>query len=77
MTRKGLEGIEAFYPSHRAGGSGVYRELAESEGLVCTYGSDWHGFDQTGLAWGFERFDIPDGTYAWLENMTAKAGGST
>jgi len=75
LKRQGLEGIEAFYPSHTPDEAAFYRELAESNGLVCTYGSDWHGFDRAGLAQGFDGFDIPEGTYAWLENLVTKGGG--
>jgi predicted metal-dependent phosphoesterase TrpH len=75
LKQQGLEGIEAFYPSHGPEEAAYYRELAESAGLVCTYGSDWHGLDESGLACGFDGFDIPEGTYAWLENLVTKAGG--
>ena len=76
LGEQGLAGLEAFYPSHSPEEAAFYRELAESAGLVCTYGSDWHGFDRAGLACGFDGFDIPGGTYEWLENLASRTGGS-
>lgn len=75
LARQGLEGIEAFYPTHTPEETALFQDLAQSSGLVCTYGSDWHGFDMAGLAKGYERFDIPDSTYSWLDNMVTKGGG--
>jgi 3',5'-nucleoside bisphosphate phosphatase len=75
LKEQGLGGVEAFYPSHEPEEAEYYRELAQSAGLVCTYGSDWHGLDKSGLAWGFDDFKIPDSTYAWLENLAKRAGG--
>jgi len=75
LKRQGLEGIEGFYPLHKPEESAYFKELAERAGLLCTYGSDWHGYDESGLARGFDGFDIPESTYIWLENQMAKAGG--
>jgi predicted metal-dependent phosphoesterase TrpH len=75
LKRDGLEGLEAFYPLHGPEEAAFFRELAESAGLVCTYGSDWHGFDKPGLAQGFDGFDIPESTYDWLEGLISRAGG--
>lgn len=72
---QGLAGIEAFYPSHSPEEAARYRELAGREGLVCTYGSDWHGHDRAGLACGFDDFDIPERTYEWLESLISSTGG--
>jgi predicted metal-dependent phosphoesterase TrpH len=75
LHREGLAGIEAFYPSHSRQEAEAYRRLAEGLGLVCTYGSDWHGYDRSGLAHGFHEFVIPQDTYDWLNALTG-AGGS-
>jgi predicted metal-dependent phosphoesterase TrpH len=74
LKEQGLAGLEAFYPSHTLEEAAYYRELAESEGLVCTYGSDWHGHDRAGLAYGFDEFDIPESTYEWLDLISGMGG---
>ncbi len=39
----GLDGIEAFYPSHTPEQTQIFVRLAEKQGLVVTGGSDFHG----------------------------------
>lgn len=75
LSAQGLDGIEAFYPSHTREEAHFYVELAHRAGLVCTYGSDWHGHDKAGLAYGFDDFDIPDDTYRWLQGLLDRVGG--
>lgn len=76
LRAHGLCGVEAYYPSHEPEEALYYAKLAAGAGLVCTYGSDWHGFAGEGPAVGFDSFQIPDGTYIWLEGLLKKAGGN-
>lgn len=75
LAREGLAGIEVFYPLHSADEADFYAGLADENGLVCTFGSDWHGRTGVTLAQGFESFVIPDSTYAWLEGLLPATGG--
>jgi predicted metal-dependent phosphoesterase TrpH len=74
LKEQGLFGVEAFYPSHSREEAAYYTELADGLGLVCTYGSDWHGHDRSGLAYGFHDFEIPESTYEWLDLISDMGG---
>jgi hypothetical protein len=76
LREQGLEGIEAFYPLHDAGEAMQYARIGRGAGLVCTYGSDWHGLGVDGPAAGFDGFTIPRETYDWLEHLVWKSGGA-
>lgn len=43
LTALGLDGIEAFYPTHSKKLQQHLVEYAEKNGLICTGGSDYHG----------------------------------
>jgi len=43
LKKEGLEGIEAFYPSHTDQECRFFCDLAEKNGLFVTVGSDFHG----------------------------------
>lgn len=43
LLEAGLQGLEAYHPSHQAGEVLVFRELAHERGLIVTGGSDYHG----------------------------------
>jgi 3',5'-nucleoside bisphosphate phosphatase len=76
LEAQGLIGIEAFYPLHDVEETRFYAKLAGDAGMICTYGSDWHGFNEEGPAAGFEDFSIPDETYAWLDDLVWRIGGA-
>ena len=63
----GLTGVEAFYGQYDAQQRGRWATLADSLGLVCTGGSDWHGPEeaqaQPGVDFTPERSDA---LLAWL-----------
>ena len=71
LSAEGLKGIEAYYPTHTADEVDFFVTLAEDSSLVCTYGSDWHGYAEAGIAMEFDRFAIKQETYDWLEAMVA------
>jgi 3',5'-nucleoside bisphosphate phosphatase len=75
LRGQGLDGVEAFYPSHEPEEAAYYAKMAAEAGLVCTYGSDWHGYGEEGPAQGFDGFDIPDATVTWLNSLLRKSGG--
>ncbi len=74
LKDEGLAGLEAFYSLHTVEQAEAYRAMADGLGLVCSYGSDWHGYGEPTLAMGFERFDIPERTLQWLNGLI-RAGG--
>jgi hypothetical protein len=43
LTAMGLEGIEVYYPEHTEQMTAHYETLADTFGLLCTGGSDFHG----------------------------------
>ncbi|HEY1011551.1 MAG TPA: PHP domain-containing protein [Herpetosiphonaceae bacterium] len=43
LAEIGLDGLEAFYPTHSPAQVALYRELAARHGLLVTAGSDSHG----------------------------------
>ena len=47
LVEQGLQGLEVYYPSHSVELVGMLKRLAESHGLVCTGGSDFHGLSRT------------------------------
>lgn len=75
LAGQGIAGVEAFYPSHEPEEAAYYAKTARALGLVCTYGSDWHGYSEVGPAEGFDTFDIPEETVIWLHGLLKKAGG--
>ncbi len=51
MAAVGLDGIEAYYPSHTEAQRAWFREMAKRHGLVITGGSDSHHPHQPLAAW--------------------------
>ncbi|HHW15211.1 MAG TPA: PHP domain-containing protein [Firmicutes bacterium] len=53
LTRKGLLGLEAYYPLHDAGETAHFLRLADRLGLIPTGGTDYHGrYGAAGVALG-------------------------
>jgi len=52
MRKKGLDGIEAFHPSHSQHTSRDLCALAFQTGMITTGGSDWHGKPWFGIDLG-------------------------
>ncbi len=53
LTEEGLMGLEAYYPTHDAGETAHFLQLAERLGLIPTGGTDYHGrFGAAGVALG-------------------------
>jgi predicted metal-dependent phosphoesterase TrpH len=71
LQELGLEGIEVFYPEHSQEMVGLYGQLAQRFGLLCTGGSDFHGNlrDDSNLGGGrnAEKLD-----YKLLEEMQGR-----
>lgn len=44
LCQSGIEGLEAFYPTHEAADTERYVKLAEKYGLLISGGSDFHGY---------------------------------
>lgn len=68
LTDQGLKGIEAYYPDHDRGMSGICRGIAEKHGLLVTGGSDFHGENFNGIQIGAGKgnLHVP---YEVLENL--------
>lgn len=72
LVSAGLAGLEVYHPSHDAGRTSRYAELAASLGLVATGGSDFHGLDREGDALG--SVDVPHSVVPDLERARPKRG---
>ncbi|MEO8703435.1 MAG: PHP domain-containing protein [Kofleriaceae bacterium] len=65
--RDGLEGIEAFHGAYDARARARWLAVADSLGLVCTGGSDWHGPEEATTQPGVDLpDDRSDALLAWL-----------
>ena len=58
LVKKGLRGIEAYYPEHSALEVAQYMTLAERHGLLVTGGTDYHGIEKNGLDIGVGRGEM-------------------
>lgn len=56
LTRKGILGIETFYPEHSNEDIFFYKSIAQKYNLLQTAGSDWHS-EQDYIKMGFEFSD--------------------
>jgi len=70
LVKKGLKGIEAYYPEHSALEVAQYKTLAERHGLLVTGGTDYHGIEKNGLAIGVGRGEMKL-PYSIVENLKA------
>jgi predicted metal-dependent phosphoesterase TrpH len=70
LVRKGLRGIEAYYPEHSAQEVAQYKTLAERHGLLVTGGTDYHGIEKNGLDIGVGRGEMKL-PYSIVENLKA------
>jgi 3',5'-nucleoside bisphosphate phosphatase len=70
LVKRGLRGIEVYYPEHSALDVAQYKKLAERHGLLVTGGTDYHGIEKNGLDIGVGRGEmrLP---YAMVENLRA------
>lgn len=70
LVKRGLRGIEAYYPEHSALEVTQYKTLAERHGLLVTGGTDYHGIEKNGLdiAVGRGEMKLP---YSIVENLKA------
>lgn len=66
LAKVGLMGIEAYYPEHGKSLTKRYLELAESNGLIVTGGSDFHG-PQTGRT-TLACVDVPESVISALKD---------
>jgi len=68
LVKKGLRGIEVYYPEHSALDVAQYKNLAERHGLLVTGGTDYHGIEMNGLDIGVGRGEmrLP---YSMVENL--------
>lgn len=79
LAAGGLQGIEAYYPSHSPRMQRTVERLAAEYGLLVTGGTDFHGamYPEISIGYGYGDLHIP---YSVLEAMKArlatnKAGG--
>jgi hypothetical protein len=70
LVKRGLRGIEVYYPEHSAPDVAQYKTLAERHGLLATGGTDYHGIEKNGLDIGVGRGEmrLP---YSIVENLKA------
>ncbi|MDI6871261.1 MAG: PHP domain-containing protein [Bacillota bacterium] len=70
LTEKGLMGLEVYYPTHSAGETAHFLQLAERLGLIPTGGTDYHGrFGAAGVALG--SYSPPASTLPRLREAAA------
>ncbi|MGE5553877.1 MAG: PHP domain-containing protein [Betaproteobacteria bacterium] len=70
LTEEGLRGIEAYYPTHDAGETARFLQLAERLDLIPTGGTDYHGcYGAAGVALG--SCSPPLSTLARLHEVAA------
>lgn len=70
LVKRGLKGIEAYYPEHSALEVAQYKTLAERHGLLVTGGTDYHGIEKNGLDIGIGRGEMKL-PYSIVENLKA------
>jgi predicted metal-dependent phosphoesterase TrpH len=70
LVKRGLRGIEAYYPEHSALEVAQYKTLAERHGLLVTGGTDYHGIEKNGLDIGVGRGEMKL-PYSIVENLKA------
>jgi 3',5'-nucleoside bisphosphate phosphatase len=70
LVKKGLRGIEAYYPEHSTLEVAQYKTLAERHGLLVTGGTDYHGIEKNGLDIGVGRGEMKL-PYSIVENLKA------
>lgn len=70
LVKRGLKGIEAYYPEHSALEVAQYKTLAERHGLLVTGGTDYHGIEKNGLDIGVGRGEMKL-PYSIVENLKA------
>jgi predicted metal-dependent phosphoesterase TrpH len=75
LKEVGLQGVEAYYPSHGPVRTALYERLARHHGLLVTGGSDFHGEAKSGVHIGFGRGDLRV-PYQLVENLKQAAGHS-
>jgi len=73
MSRAGLDGVEAYYPTHSRQYRKLLHNLAEERKLLVTGGSDYHGAvrPNTTLAGG-KNMAVPDRLVAEMKNRLRK-----
>jgi predicted metal-dependent phosphoesterase TrpH len=76
LKEVGLQGVEAYYPSHGPVRTALYERLARHHGLLVTGGSDFHGAAKPEVHIGFGRGDlrIP---YQLVEDLKQAAGSGS
>jgi len=66
----GIDGIEAFYPTHSKKISREFTEYSVKNGLICTGGSDYHGAFKAGTCLaGGKNVSVPESI---LDGLFAK-----
>jgi hypothetical protein len=63
----GLDGLEAYHPSHKQSEVDRFKHLAQRHRLVVTGGSDYHGIEDR-----YGRVGSQNVPYQCLEDMKAK-----
>ncbi len=69
LVPHGLQGIETYYPEHKAEHVRQYLDLAQRFDLAATGGTDFHGEinPKLRMGTGYGNFSIPDEVYEKLE----------
>ena len=73
LREAGLDGVEVYYSSHSRAEESFLSQLAEELDLAVSGGTDYHGFNRSGVALGTGRGDlhIP---YSVLEALKKRLG---
>jgi hypothetical protein len=71
LKKKGLDGIEVYYPEHSEGQTKFYRYLAQQYGLLISGGSDFHGLTKDDVHIG-EGYGDKELTYRLVDAIKAR-----
>lgn len=69
LIRAGVEGLEAFHPSHTPEECQKYEAMATAHGLYVTGGSDWHGKNSSPGTTHMGCVGLPHGGYGIFKRL--------
>ncbi len=70
LKQAGLVGIEVYYKQYRHNTINRLKAVADKYGLICTGGSDYHGFEDSGNEIG--RCDVPQNSVDRLVDLCSR-----
>ena len=79
LCKLGLDGVEVYYPAHRADGMAKLRAVALEKGLMISTGSDFHGANRAHVEYGVlaELADLDPEIRKTAEHLASLAHGAS